>query len=124
MTKLQQLIMTLLTHRGSMTGYDISKFLKDRTKHHHQQIYKQCAKLEAEGFLTHSDIKSEDKPDAKVYSISSTDYEIDAHDFSDFSKTEGSVWCVMDDARLDVDLHKQYIEHMQNAEINFFKGML
>lgn len=124
MNKLQQLICVLLEHRGEMTGYQIAKFLKSRTKHSHQQIYRECKKLEVNGLVSFVDVINNDRPDAKVYKIVDSGNTGIKHGYSDFSKTTGAMWCAQDDAKLDVDLHKQYVDHMKRAEIEFFEGML
>lgn len=124
MNKLQQLILVMLKHRGAMTGYDMAKLLKGRTDHTTQQVYKDCAKLEVKGFISSTKVINHDKPDAKLYElVSDTDIGL-AHEYSNFTKTNGSMWCAQDDIKLDVDLHRQYMEHMQKAEIEFFKGVL
>lgn len=124
MNKLQQLILVMLKHRGAMTGYDMAKLLKGRTNHTTQQVYRDCAKLEVEGFISSTRVVNHDKPDAKLYELVPDNIFGLTHEYSDFTKTNGSMWCAHDDIKLDVDLHRQYMEHMQKAEIEFFKGIL
>ena len=55
------------------TGYQLSKDVEGSIRFFwqatHQQVYRDLAHLEQSGFVTHTDVAQEDKPDKKVYSI-------------------------------------------------------
>ncbi|HCG7330503.1 PadR family transcriptional regulator [Vibrio parahaemolyticus] len=65
---LDQAILTELD-KAPLTGYDLTKLLPINTgwKASHQQIYRQCNKMAAEGVLEFTEVTNEGKPDSKLY---------------------------------------------------------
>ncbi len=64
-----------LLARGERTGYDLAQGLKYPIgffwNAQHSQIYPQLAKLEASGLIEHTRVEQSDRPDKKVYNLTS-----------------------------------------------------
>jgi len=69
---LQHVVLAILNNK-SCTGYDIAKQFDNVLgyfwKASHQQIYRELAKLTTARTVTYSDIKQENKPNKKLYTI-------------------------------------------------------
>jgi DNA-binding PadR family transcriptional regulator len=69
---LREVILTVLT-RGKMTGYEITRDFDQVLAHFwrasHQQVYRELARLDEDGFVTHEVVPQPGKPDKKVYGI-------------------------------------------------------
>ncbi len=65
---LDQAILTEID-KTPLTGYNLKKLLPINTgwSASHQQIYRQCSKLEQEGLIGHREILNDGKPDGKEY---------------------------------------------------------
>ncbi len=120
---LQKIIYALLgADREPMTGYDMTKFIKTRTGHSHQQVYRECDQMVNMGILKFEKVPQEGKPDKKNYSIA--EYaQFEQTPRSDFTKTNGSLWCAIEDA-CGSNIHNKYIEHMASAERDFIANVL
>jgi DNA-binding PadR family transcriptional regulator len=72
MTTLGYAILGLLA-RESLSGYDVTQRMKGRVGFFwgagHSQIYPELARLERDGFVTHSVVEQRERPDKKVYEI-------------------------------------------------------
>lgn len=72
MTTLGYAILGLLA-RESLSGYDVTQRMKGRVGFFwgagHSQVYPELARLEGEGFVTHSVVEQKERPDKKVYEI-------------------------------------------------------
>jgi DNA-binding PadR family transcriptional regulator len=72
MTTLGYAILGLLS-REDLSGYDLTQRMKGRVGYfwsaRHSQIYPELARLEDGGYVTHSVIEQNDRPDKKVYEI-------------------------------------------------------
>lgn len=55
--------------RRSMSGYDLMLAIQPLWQAKHSQIYPTLAKLETKGYVDFVQVKQNDKPDKKVYSI-------------------------------------------------------
>lgn len=75
MTTLGYAILGLLS-RGALSGYDLMQRMKGRVGNfwsaRHSQIYPELAKLEEGGYVTHSVVEQQERPDKKVYEITDT----------------------------------------------------
>ncbi|QIN77264.1 PadR family transcriptional regulator [Rubrobacter marinus] len=75
MTTLGYAILGLLA-RESLSGYDLTQRMKGRVgffwSARHSQIYPELARLEGDGFVTHSVVEQRDRPDKKVYEITAS----------------------------------------------------
>jgi DNA-binding PadR family transcriptional regulator len=69
---LREVILTVLA-RGKMTGYEITKDFEAVYAHFwsasHQQVYRELARLNADGRVTVKEVAQEGRPDKKVYAI-------------------------------------------------------
>lgn len=67
---LDQAILTEIA-KLPLTGYNLMKLLPINTgwSASHQQIYRQCSKLEQSGFLEYREILNDGKPDSKEYRL-------------------------------------------------------
>ena len=72
MTTLGYAILGLLS-REDLSGYDLTLRMKGRVGYfwsaRHSQIYPELAKLEEGGYVTHSVVEQQERPDKKVYEI-------------------------------------------------------
>lgn len=72
MTTLGYAILGLLS-REVLSGYDLMQRMKGRVGNfwsaRHSQIYPELSRLEEGGYVTHSVIEQQDRPDKKVYEI-------------------------------------------------------
>ena len=73
MTTLGYAILGLLS-REDLSGYDLTQRMKGQVGYfwsaRHSQIYPELARLEDGGYVTHSVVEQEGRPDKKVYKIS------------------------------------------------------
>jgi DNA-binding PadR family transcriptional regulator len=64
-----------LLSREELSGYDLAGRMRARVGHfwqaRHSQIYPELARLEEEGLVTHRIVEQRDRPDKKVYEITS-----------------------------------------------------
>jgi len=71
---LKHVLLTVLTENDA-TGYDIVKRFQDVLGYFwnasHQQIYQELGKLHKTGLVTYQEISQQDKPDKKLYRITS-----------------------------------------------------
>ncbi len=69
---LRHVVLTVLA-RGNMTGYEITKAFETVYSHFwrasHQQVYRELARLSAEGRVNVKAVAQEGKPDKKIYSL-------------------------------------------------------
>lgn len=105
-----------------MSGYEMTKFIKPRTGHSHQQVYRECDQMVKIGVLKCEVIPQEGKPNKKNYSIAKA-ITIKQTPISDFTKTNGSLWCSLEDVYGGC-VHEKYIEHMKLAESEFIDKVL
>ena len=120
---LQKIIYSQLHQNlGPMSGYEMTKFVKPRTGHSHQQVYRECDQMVKMGILKCEVIPQEGKPNKKNYSIAKS-LPIDQTSISDFTKTNGSLWCAIEDA-YGKSIHEKYIEHMKLAEQEFIAKVM
>jgi len=72
MTTLGYAILGLLS-REDLSGYDLTGRMKGRVGYfwsaRHSQIYPELARLEEGGYVTHSVVEQQERPDKKVYEI-------------------------------------------------------
>lgn len=72
MTTLGYAILGLLS-REALSGYDLTQRMKGRVGYfwsaRHSQIYPELARLEGGGYVTHSVVEQQERPDKKVYEI-------------------------------------------------------
>lgn len=78
MTTLGYAILGLLS-REALSGYDLMQRMKGRVGNfwsaRHSQIYPELAKLEEGGYVTHSVVEQQERPDKKVYEITDAGFE-------------------------------------------------
>ncbi|UJF33478.1 PadR family transcriptional regulator [Paenibacillus hexagrammi] len=67
-------LLSILT-RSSKSGYELMQHIQPIWKAKHSQIYPLLAQLEQNGFVQHVHVHQTDKPDKKVYSITSSGQE-------------------------------------------------
>ena len=64
-----------LLAREALSGYDLKRRMGERVgffwQARHSQIYPELARLEGEGMVTHLVVEQQDRPDKKVYEITS-----------------------------------------------------
>jgi DNA-binding PadR family transcriptional regulator len=64
-----------LLSRGAQSGYDLAQGLKDPVSFfwhaQHSQIYPELAKLETAGLIEHTRVEQTERPDKKVYNLTS-----------------------------------------------------
>jgi DNA-binding PadR family transcriptional regulator len=69
---LREVILTVLT-QGEMTGYQITRNFDDVLAYFwrasHQQVYRELARLSADGCVTHEVVEQSGKPNKKVYGL-------------------------------------------------------
>lgn len=72
MTTLGYAILGLLAQEA-LSGYDLTQRMKGRVGNFwsagHSQIYPELSRLEGDGYVTHSVVAQQDRPDKKVYEI-------------------------------------------------------
>ncbi len=75
MTTLGYAILGLLS-RETLSGYDLTRRMGEQVGYfwsaRHSQVYPELARLEAEGYVTHSVVEQRERPDKKVYEITGT----------------------------------------------------
>ena len=68
-----------LLAREDLSGYDLMQRMKGRVGYfwsaRHSQIYPELARLESDGFVTHSVVEQRDRPDKKVHKITAAGLE-------------------------------------------------
>ena len=78
MTTLGYAVLGLLA-REALSGYDVAQRMKGRVGFFwgagHSQIYPELARLEEGGFVTHSVVLQKERPDKKVYEITTSGLE-------------------------------------------------
>ncbi|HET7478159.1 MAG TPA: PadR family transcriptional regulator [Rubrobacteraceae bacterium] len=78
MTTLGYAILGLLAQEA-LSGYDLTQRMKGRVGNfwsaRHSQIYPELARLEGDGYVTHSVVAQQDRPDKKVYEITAAGLE-------------------------------------------------
>ncbi len=79
MTTLGYAILGLLAQEV-LSGYDLTQRMRGRVGNfwsaRHSQIYPELARLEEDGYVTHSVVEQRDRPDKKVYEITTQGLEI------------------------------------------------
>lgn len=115
---LKTIILAYINKHGSATGYDVTRYLKGKTNHSHQQVYKEIKQLEAKGLFISSVEPREGKPSVKVYRYA---HKGDAFAYpcaekSDFSKTPIACSLVVDDILNGTNNIEQYLIDMTVAE--------
>jgi DNA-binding PadR family transcriptional regulator len=72
MTTLGYALLSLLACE-SLSGYDLAQTMKSRVSYfwhaRHSQIYPELAKLEQQGYVLHTVVEQQDRPDKKLYTI-------------------------------------------------------
>ena len=74
LSDLQRISLAMLNEED-LTGYFIAARLKDSTMHQHQQVYRELASMEKKGYVSSLIQHQSDKPDKKIYSITSDGYQ-------------------------------------------------
>lgn len=115
---LNTIILAYIHKNGSATGYNVTRFLKGKTNHLHQQVYKELNRLEHKGILASKIEPREGKPAAKVYSYARNGkvFAYPSADSSDFSKTPIACSLVVEDILNDTNDFDKYIKTMEDAE--------
>ena len=69
---LREVILTVLAHRP-MTGYEIARNFDQVLSHFwrasHQQIYRELARMDGDGYVVFRAVTQSGKPDKKLYSL-------------------------------------------------------
>lgn len=82
MTTLGYALLSLLACE-TLSGYDIAHHMKERIGNfwhaRHSQIYPELARLQEEGFITHTIVEQQDRPDKKIYTITEQGMELLRH---------------------------------------------
>lgn len=122
---LQTIIKAYLLKHEAATGYDISLYLKDKTGHKTQQIYRELSSLVKQGVLKFEAIKQSDKPDKKIYSFAKPQDELNvlATKESDFRKTSAAYSLLVKDIMFGSDEFNEYVKTMSYVEEKFIESV-
>ena len=108
-----------------ISGYDITKLIKDKTGNSHQQIYRELAKIAKRSDVKVDVVKQDDKPDKKMYSfIDDSDWFVfESGNKGDYSKTKLAYEILVNDILSGTDNYSGYINAMREAEETFVNGI-
>lgn len=126
MSNLNVVIQAIISKSESpISGYDIAKIIKDKTGNHHQQIYRELAKIAKRSDVNVELVKQDDKPDKKMYSFvdSSPLFAFESGGKGDYSKTKLAYEILVNDILSGTDNYAGYINAMREAEESFIKNM-
>ncbi|AOQ26695.1 hypothetical protein [Vibrio phage 2E1] len=110
-----------------ISGYDITKMIKDKTGNSHQQVYRELNKLAKRSDYLVEDVPQEGKPDKKMYSVIHTEHKLggfvtESGNVGDYSKTKLAYELLIRDILDGTNNYDGYINAMREAETNFLKS--
>lgn len=129
MIRLEHLIIAYLDKHPGATGYDITQFLKPKTGHSHQQVYRTLDRMRREGAVKSTPIPHEGKPDGKANHLTNASivlaYKegiqtfINKHEHSTFRKGAFNWLITVVDINEGTDKSALYLQYMRLAEKRF-----
>lgn len=123
MNKLSNIVQAVIVKSPvPITGYDIAKLLASKTKHSHQQVYRELAKLRNTALVHTELVKQSDKPDKLLYSVNKSvgmlpTYSTDV----DFTKSDLAASLLIHDIINGTDFFDKYISKVTLVAIEFQK---
>jgi Fe2+ or Zn2+ uptake regulation protein len=111
-----------------ISGYDITKMIKDKTGNSHQQVYRELNKLAKRNDYLVEDIPQDGKPDKKMYSSINSDHVFggfvtESGSVGDYSKTKLAYELLIRDILDGTNNYDGYIKTMREAETKFLKDI-
>ena len=111
----------IYTSPEPITGYEITKQIKNKTGNQHQQVYRELGKLADRDDVIVEKIAQSEKPDKKVYKFApDNNFSVDCKAESDYSKTALAYGLLLNDVMYGTDLYDEYMNLMQNVEKEFY----
>ncbi len=112
----------ILTSPEPITGYEITKLIKNKTGNQHQQVYRELRKIAQRDDVIVEKIPQVEKPDKKVYKFKDGhDFKLECQAESDYSKTELAYALLLNDILYGTYLYDEYIYLVGKLEDAFFK---
>lgn len=113
----------ILTSPEPITGYEITKLIKNKTGNQHQQVYRELRKIAQRDDIIVEKIPQLEKPDKKVYRFKEGHVlKLECQAESDYSKTELAYALLLNDILYGTTLYDEYIHSVQRLEDAFFKN--
>lgn len=113
----------ILTSPEPITGYEITKLIKNKTGNQHQQVYRELRKIAQRDDVFVEKIPQLEKPDKKVYRFKEGHvFKLECQAESDYSKTELAYALLLNDILYGTTLYDEYICLVQKLEDAFFKS--
>lgn len=125
MNNLSAVIQAILFKSESpLSGYEITKMIKNKTGNTHQQVYRELNKIAKRIDVKVEDVPQEGKPDKKMYSYIDNDcnfggFVTQSGSIGDYSKTKLAYEILIRDILDETNNYDNYINAMQNAEAQF-----
>lgn len=118
MSTVGNILMTLIEQNEEpITGYSLTKKLGPTTKHAHQQIYRELAKLQRKGWIACRIVPQEGKPDRKEFVTTPyAEYEDIVVTATPFYRTQASYSLFAQDVADETEYFADYVYYMQLAE--------
>lgn len=116
----------LFKAEAPISGYDITKLIKDKTGNSHQQVYRELNKLAKRNDVLIEVVKQDDRPDKKMYSFIHNEhifggFVTKSGDTGDYSKTKLAYELLIRDILDGTDNYTGYMNAMREAEAKFLK---
>lgn len=116
---LKTILLTMIKRESQpISGYELTKRLAEKSRHAHQQVYRELEKLNKAGLVFFKRLPQEGKPDRKEFSAT---HRATDNDFflrrTNFARTQASYCLLAADMQNHTELFERYIEHMEKAEI-------
>ncbi len=122
MNNLQKIIVTYLLKNPESTGYEITSYLSNKTKHSHQQVYRELRSMAKAGVTFLETIPQTGKPDKVIYTMCDGP-DIDCFKATNFDKTETACSMVVGEINGNKGLFQKYIDHMKKADLEFREAL-
>lgn len=114
--KVTSLIRNIISANKEITGYGIFKILEHKTKHSHQQIYRELKILNRNGDVSYRDVPQTGKPDRKAYRLKGTQRCSEPVKMTNFRKCSMAYKILDNDLKHGANNFDLYVETMEKAE--------
>jgi DNA-binding PadR family transcriptional regulator len=119
--KVTSLIASLIKLKPRISGYDIYKTLQNKTRHSHQQIYRELNILCKYGDIQSEKIPQEGRPDKILYRPKGAERLKEQVNMTNFRKQSVAYRILEDDLKNGTKNFDQYVELMEKTEKKLVK---
>ena len=114
--KVRSLITSIIKLNPRISGYDIFKTLQNKTKHSHQQIYRELNILCNQVEIQSEKFPQEGRPDKIIYLTKGTERPKEYVNMTNFRKQSVAYKILEDDFKNGTNNFDQYVEVMEKTE--------